>query len=97
MSRRVSGTTTPYFRGDADALMAAMQDNAAKNPDKSLEIKHVLQDGDLVAVHSRVRMRPGDRGIGTVHIFRFEGDAIAELWDLAQPVPENSPNQFGMF
>jgi hypothetical protein len=32
-----------------------------------------------------------------VHIFRFQNDLIAELWDIGQAVPENSPNQFGMF
>jgi len=31
-----------------------------------------------------------------VHIFRFEGERIAELWDLGQPVPDGSPNEDGM-
>ena len=87
----------PYFKGDAASLMKGMEENAAKNPQKTLEIRHALSDGDLVAIHSHVRMNPNDRGTGLVHIFRFEGDRIAELWDLAQPVPEESPNEFGMF
>jgi predicted SnoaL-like aldol condensation-catalyzing enzyme len=29
--------------------------------------------------------------------FRFDGDRIAELWDIAQPTPDRSPNQHGMF
>ena len=86
-----------FFRGDAESLMAGMEENAAKNPDKVLEIKHALQDGDLVAVHSHVRQHPGDRGAAVVHIFRFSGDRVAELWDVGQPVPENSPNELGMF
>ena len=36
-------------------------------------------------------LKPGDRGIALVHIFRFEAGRIAELWDIGQPVPENSP------
>jgi predicted SnoaL-like aldol condensation-catalyzing enzyme len=32
-----------------------------------------------------------------VHIFRFRGDKIVELWDLGQEVPESSPNENGMF
>ena len=86
-----------YFKGDAESLMLGMEENAKQNPDKTLEIKHALHDGDLVAVHSHVRMNPGDRGVALVHIFRFEGDRIAELWDLGQPVPETSPNEYGMF
>ena len=87
----------PYFRGDAESLMAAMEENAAKNPNKVIEIQRALQDGDLVAVHSRVQHQPHDRGAALVHIFRFEGNSIAELWDIGQPVPETSPNEHGMF
>jgi len=28
----------PFFRGDADSLMLAMEENAAKNPQKILEV-----------------------------------------------------------
>jgi predicted SnoaL-like aldol condensation-catalyzing enzyme len=77
--------------------MKAMEENAAQNPGKTLEVKHALEDGDFVAVHSHVRQKPGDRGAAVVHIFRFEDGHIAELWDMGQPVPENSPNENGMF
>ena len=87
----------PYFRGDRESLMAAMEENATKHPDMKLEIKHAVADGDLVAVHCHVKHKPGEPGIGLVHIFRFEGDRVAELWDLGQPVPQDSPNQNGMF
>jgi predicted SnoaL-like aldol condensation-catalyzing enzyme len=87
----------PAFAGDAESLMRAMQENSLKNPDKILEVRHAVEEGDLVAVHSLVRMRPGDPGIAVVHLFRFENGRIAELWDIAQPVPEKSPNQHGMF
>lgn len=87
----------PFFPGDAKSLMAAMEENAAKNPDKVLEIQHALQDGDLVAVHSRVRQKPTDRGVAVVHIFRFKENLITELWDMGQAVPEESPNEYGMF
>ena len=29
----------PFFRGDAQSLMSAMEENAAANPDKVLEIR----------------------------------------------------------
>lgn len=87
----------PYFRSDAKSLMHGMEENAARFPDKLLEVQHALEDGDFVAVHSRVRLKPGDRGIALVHIFRFRGNAIVELWDLGQPVPEEMQNEIGMF
>jgi predicted SnoaL-like aldol condensation-catalyzing enzyme len=86
-----------YFPGDAESLMKAMEENAAKNPNKVLEVQRALEDGDLVAVYSRVRQKPGDLGAAVVHIFRFHGDRIVELWDLGQSVPEKSPNENGMF
>jgi predicted SnoaL-like aldol condensation-catalyzing enzyme len=87
----------PYFRGDANSLMLAQEENAKTYPSKVLEIKHVIEDGDLVAIHAHVKLKPDDVGLALVHIFRFEGDRIAELWDIAQQLPENSPNQYGAF
>lgn len=87
----------PYFGGDAESLIVAIEENAAENPDKVLEIKHVLHDGDLVAVHARVRHKPRNRDAAVVHILRFHGDRIVEMWDVGQEMPENSPNKYGMF
>jgi predicted SnoaL-like aldol condensation-catalyzing enzyme len=87
----------PYFEGSADSLQAGMEENARQNPDKALEVKRVIAEGDLVVVHAHVRHKPDDLGAALVHIFRFENDRIVELWDLGQPVLEESPNQYGMF
>jgi predicted SnoaL-like aldol condensation-catalyzing enzyme len=87
----------PHFRGDAKSLKDAMEGNAAKDPDKVLEIQRALEDGDQVAVFSRVRQRPGDTGGAVVHIFRFEDKRIAELRDIGQAVPEKLVNENGMF
>jgi predicted SnoaL-like aldol condensation-catalyzing enzyme len=87
----------PHFRGDAAALMEGMQANAAQNPDKVLEVHKALQDGDHVAVLSHVRQHSADRGIAVVHVFRFDGARIVELWDVGQPLPERSVNALGMF
>jgi predicted SnoaL-like aldol condensation-catalyzing enzyme len=87
----------PYFRGDAASLMAAMEENAAKHPDRLFEVQRALEDGDLVAVHSRVRLKSGEPDFAVVHVFRFAGGRIVELWDLGQTVPKDSPNENGMF
>lgn len=86
-----------FFEGSAASLQAGMEANALQNPDKVLDVKRVIAEGELVAVHSHVQQKPGERGAAVVHIFRFENGRIVELWDLGQPVPEESPNQFGMF
>jgi predicted SnoaL-like aldol condensation-catalyzing enzyme len=56
-----------------------------------------LQEGTLVAVHSKVRHEPAGRDIAAVHLFRFKGTKIVELWDVAVEAPPDSPNEHGMF
>ena len=87
----------PYFEGSAEALMAGMEENARQNPNKTLEVKHAIAEEDFVMVHSHVRQTPEERGAAVVHLFRFENGLIVELWDLGQPVPEKSPNEYGLF
>ena len=87
----------PFFEGSAEALMTAMEENARQNPNKSLEVKHAIAEGAFVAVHAHVRHKPGEPGAAVMHIFRFENGRIVELWDVGQPVAEESPNQYGMF
>jgi predicted SnoaL-like aldol condensation-catalyzing enzyme len=86
-----------YFRGDAASLQAGMAGNASRFPDTALEVKQALEEGDRVAVLSHVRHHAAEPGFAVVHIFRFEGGRIAELWDLAQAVPEQMANENGMF
>ena len=74
-----------------------MKENAQANPGKIFEIQRVVQEGDLVAVHSHVRQNADDRGAAVVHIFRFEGSKIVELWDVGQALPELTLNENGMF
>ncbi len=87
----------PFFPAGFPALQKAMIENHAQFPNKQLTVKNVLADGDLVAVHSHIVLRPGETGIVVVHLFRFHGDKIVELWDCGQPVPADSPNKDGVF
>ncbi len=87
----------PFFEGSAQSLQAAMKENAVQNPHKAIEVKRVIAEGEFVVVHFHVKHKPGDLGAAVVHIFRFEQGRIVELWDLGQPVPEKSPNQYGIF
>jgi predicted SnoaL-like aldol condensation-catalyzing enzyme len=87
----------PYFRGDADSLRKGMEEAHAKFPRTAIEIQRAVEEGNLVAVHSKVRHQPAGRDIAVVHIFRFKGTRIVELWDIAVEIPKDSPNQHGAF
>ncbi len=87
----------PFFPAGFPALKKAMIENHAQFPNKHLRVKNVLGDGDLVAVHSHIVLRPGETGISAVHLFRFDGRKIVEMWDCGQPVPADSPNKDGTF
>ena len=88
----------PYFRGDAESLAAGMEENARQNPEKRLTVERTIAEGDLVAVHGRVRHKPNAPEIALIHIFRFDdANKIVELWDVGQAPPETSPNEYGMF
>ncbi len=87
----------PFFPGDANSLMLAMEENAAKNPQKSLLVKQAIEEKEKVVVFSHVKQNPNDLGGAVVHIFRFQDGQIAELWDVGQEIPENSPNTNGIF
>jgi predicted SnoaL-like aldol condensation-catalyzing enzyme len=87
----------PRYPGETEALAKAMKQNADDHPNGVYEIQRALEDGDLVAVHARTRLDPGEVELAAVHIFRFENGRIAELWDVVAPVPEDSPNENGAF
>ena len=86
-----------YFQGSAAALKAGMAENLRQFPQKKLDVKRSVEDGDYVVVMSHVRLEPGKPGYSLMHMFRFEGDRIAELWDVAQEIPADSPNENGPF
>ena len=86
-----------YFAGDAKSLQKGMEEAHAKFPNTAIEIKHALEDGDMVAVQSHVKMQPQDLGVAVVHLFRFDKCKIVEMWDIGQEVPRDSPNENGMF
>ena len=86
-----------YFKGDRNTLMLAMEENAIQNPNKIFEIQRILEDDHLVAVHSRIQLQQNNLELAIMHIFRFQGNKIVELWDFGQPVPKDMINENGMF
>jgi predicted SnoaL-like aldol condensation-catalyzing enzyme len=86
-----------YYPGDADSLRKGMAEAHGQFPKTSIEIQRALEEGSLVAVHSKVKHKPADLGFAVVHLFRFKGAKIAEFWDVGMEVPKDSPNQHGVF
>lgn len=86
-----------WFKGDRESLLLAMEENAVQFPHKEFEILRSIEDGELVAVHGRVRLTPKGSWIALIHIFRFSENKIAEEWEVAQESPVDSPNSNGMF
>lgn len=87
----------PYFPGDAASLKQAMKENDDTSPNKTLEVKQTIEEGNMVMTFSLIKQNPEDLGGAAVHIFRFQEGKIVEMWDVGQQVPEDSPNENGMF
>jgi len=86
-----------HFPGDTESLKAGMADAHKTFPNTKIDVQRAIAEGDLVAVHSRVQHASDTLSIAVVHIFRFEDDKIAELWDVGMEVPKDSPNDNGAF
>jgi predicted SnoaL-like aldol condensation-catalyzing enzyme len=88
----------PYFKGDRQSLMEAMEASHKMSPNKSIDVKQIFEDRNTVITHSLVtREDPSAPPIAVVHIFRFANNRIAELWDVGQEITRDSPNQNGPF
>lgn len=86
-----------YTAAGSDALKAGMKQSEAQFPGKIFQTHHIVSEGDMVMTHSLIKFNQDHPGIAVVHIFRIEGDKIAELWDIGQQVPTDGVNQDGMF
>jgi predicted SnoaL-like aldol condensation-catalyzing enzyme len=87
----------PYFPSDRESLLKGMEESGERFPHKKYQTVHILEDGDMVAVHGHIRLTPEMPEIAVVHLFRFEGNMIIEEWEAAQQVPEDIVNERGMF
>lgn len=86
-----------YFKGDANSLMIAMEESAKQNPNKVFENNKIIQEENLVAVHSYIQQTENNSEYAVVHILKFENNKIIEAWDIIQPFPEKIINENGMF
>ncbi|MGC3980064.1 MAG: ester cyclase [Steroidobacteraceae bacterium] len=87
----------PEVGDGQEAFIGFVTGFAARFPEKHLEVKRVIAEGDMVALHVHAKMSPADRGAAIIDMFRFESGKIVEHWDVIQPIPEQSANGNTMF
>ena len=66
-------------------------------PHASFDIKRILVDGNLAAIHLHGRFSPDNPGGAVVDLFRLEDEKIVEHWDVLQSMPTHSVNPHPMF
>jgi len=63
--------------------------------DAGTDVRRVIADDSLVAVHNRIALPTGD--VAAVDILRIQDGLVVEHWDVVQPIPEETVNPHGMF
>ncbi|MGW1786391.1 nuclear transport factor 2 family protein [Streptomyces sp. NPDC002143] len=91
-----------HDHGTGDGKEAFVKDLsgwAERMPEQTIEVKRLIAEGDLVAVHFHHRATPDDSGMAGLDIFRIENEKLVEHWTVHMPVPtEGDPvNPNGIF
>jgi len=71
---------------DLQSTINFLQAYLDSTPEHDWELKRVLADGDLVALHVHSWSVPEDPGRAIVDIFRVENGLVVEHWEVIQPV-----------
>ena len=87
----------PGAADGAAAFIGFVRGFRSQFPGLRFEVKRAIAEGDLVAVHSHLKVSADDRGTSVMDFFRLENGRIVEHWDALQPVPEDSANANTMF
>jgi predicted SnoaL-like aldol condensation-catalyzing enzyme len=88
---------SPHVAAGWEGVIAYFEQMAREHSGKSVLIKRVVAEGDLVVLHCRQTWR-GGQDYASVDIFRLTRDGkIVEHWDVLQVVPRNSATPNGMF
>lgn len=87
----------PTLGDGHEALRGFVERLKVTRVNSTYEIKRLIAEGDYVIIHSKVGFFPEGPFLAVIDLFRFEGDKVAEHWDVIQPVPEAPRNQNSMF
>ena len=87
----------PTAGDGAAGLKSFIEFLKAKFPTQHGDIKQIIAEGDLVALHVHSTRGDGTPGRAIVDIFRVAHGKVVEHWDVIQDIPEKSANANGMF
>jgi predicted SnoaL-like aldol condensation-catalyzing enzyme len=92
----------PYIQhnptiGDGRELAIVALEPLFSTPGAIFDIKRVLVDGDLAAVHLHGRRSAQVLGGAVVDLFRLAEGKIVEHWDVLQAIPERCVSPHPMF
>ena len=87
----------PMAADGAEPFIGFVKYLKSEFPEFTYEVKRVIGEGDLVAVHGHLKNTPDDRGMAVVDILRYENGKAVEHWDVIQPIPEEAANENTMF
>jgi predicted SnoaL-like aldol condensation-catalyzing enzyme len=87
----------PMAADGTEAFIGFVKWLRGENPELKLEIKRVLAEGDIVATHSHLTLKPGEPGQALADFFRVEDGKVVEHWDVIQEIPATSANENTMF
>ncbi len=97
--RHVAPDYIQHNPGIADGREAAIKALTPmfSRPEARFEVKRILVDGDLAAIHLFGRGDPATPGAAVADIYRLKDGKIVEHWDILQPIPTRSANPHPMF
>jgi len=90
----------PHVPDGPEGLFRFIRFRRDNYPDARNEVKRVIAEGDLVALHVHSVVVPGTPGRAIVDIFRVAEGKVVEHWDVIQEIPvELFPplNENGLF
>jgi predicted SnoaL-like aldol condensation-catalyzing enzyme len=80
------------FLSGREPLKTLIRQIRRDNPQSVHDIKRILVDGNMVAVHYHARRFPEDPGWVTVDLFRIENGKVVEHWDVLQDIDPDRVN-----
>lgn len=100
IARYVGGTYTQHTPASEDGiegLRAYINVFLKTFPNAKGDIRRVIADGDIVAVHAHWTGLVSPNGDVGVDIFRVKDGKLVEHWDVLAPIPDTSKNNNTMY
>lgn len=77
----------PWVADGPEGLLRFVAFRREHFPEARNEVKRVISEGDVVALHVHSVLVPGTPGRSIVDIFRVQGGKVVEHWDVIQEIP----------